>query len=173
MVGLYAPDGEWLDLATKVPCEIGVESWLLHVEKSMKETLKRKLMGTHQQIKRRDAQGLKWVDKWVQTWPGQLLITACQIFWTKAMYDCIENIYSGDKPDKSKSWKTAREDKKNFIEVLTQLVRKPYSEIDRLKLIALITIMVHSRDIMDGLHKTCTSPHSFEWLKQLRFYAQP
>jgi hypothetical protein len=34
------------------------------------------------------------------------------------IYDCIDNVYSGDKPDKSKSWKTAREDKKNFIESL-------------------------------------------------------
>jgi len=33
--------------------------------------------------------------------------------------------------------------------------------------------MVHSRDIMEQLYKTCNSPNSFEWLKQLRFYSTP
>ena len=41
----------------------------------------------------------------------------------------------------------------------------------RLKLIALITIEVHARDITDSLSKTCFSVNSFEWKKQLRFKA--
>jgi hypothetical protein len=32
---------------------------------------------------------------------------------------------------------------------MTKLVRKPNSDVDRQKLVALITVMVHSRDIMD------------------------
>jgi len=54
---------------------------------------------------------------------------------------------------------------------MTKLVRNPSNDVDRMKLVALITIMVHSRDIMEQLYKTCTSPNSFEWLKQLRFYS--
>ena len=40
-----------------------------------------------------------------------------------------------------------------------------------MKLIALITIEVHTRDITDTLSKKCFSPNSFEWKKQLRFRA--
>lgn len=39
----------------------------------------------------------------------------------------------------------------------------------RLKIIALITIEVHARDIIDYLQKNCKSPYQFDWLKQLRF----
>jgi len=52
---IYSPDGEYLPLFSKVVCEIGVESWLFHVEKAMRDTLKRKLMGTHLGIKKKDA----------------------------------------------------------------------------------------------------------------------
>ena len=59
----------------------------------------------------------------------------------------------------------ARDEKRNFIEELTKLVRKPSSEVDRQKMVALITVMVHSRDIMESLYKTCVSPNSFDWMK--------
>jgi len=127
-------------------------------------------MGTYQGIKKKDASGMKWVDKWIQTWPGMLLITASQIFWTNESLSAINTIYNSEKPDKNRAWKVARDEKKNYIDELTKLVRKPSSEVDRLKLVALITVMVHSRDIMDSLYKTCVSPNSFDWLKQLRFY---
>jgi dynein heavy chain len=37
--------------------------------------------------------------------------------------------------------------------------------VDRLKIIALVTIEVHARDIIEGLMKSCFSPVEFEWLK--------
>ena len=40
---------------------------------------------------------------------------------------------------------------------------KPF--VDRLKIIALITIEVHARDIIEQLMKSCFSPTEFEWLK--------
>ena len=51
-------------------------------------------------------------------------------------------------------------------------MRKPGNAVDRLKLIALITIEVHAKDIIESLMKSCTSSKSFDWLKQLRFESQ-
>lgn len=44
-----------------------------------------------------------------------------------------------------------KDDKTHFLAELTKLVRKPASETDRLKLIALITIEVHAKDIIESL----------------------
>jgi hypothetical protein len=53
-------------LNTKIPCELGVESWLKNVEKMMRETLKKLLMNTCQGMKKKDAnKSMAWVDKWV------------------------------------------------------------------------------------------------------------
>lgn len=39
------------------------------------------------------------------------------------------------------------------------------------QVVALITIEVHARDVVDRLVKAdCDSPEAFEWLSQLRFY---
>ena len=51
------------------------------------------------------------------------------------------------------------------------LVRGRLSVLDRNKLVALITIEVHARDvIVDLLRKEVKGDTDFEWLKQLRFY---
>jgi len=44
-----------------------------------------------------------------------------------------------------------KDPKNQFLHELTKLVRKPGSEVDRLKLVALITIEVHNRDIIEYL----------------------
>jgi len=75
-----------------------------------------------------------------------------------------------EKPDKARIWKPVKDEKSHFLIELTKLVRKPSSEVDRLKLIALITIEVHAKDIIESLQKTCFSDTAFDWLKQMRFY---
>ena len=74
-----------------------------------------------------------------------------------------------EKQDKNRTWRVVKEEKAQFLNELTKLVRKNAGEVDRLKLVALITIEVHNRDLIEHLQKNCFSPTSFEWLKQLRF----
>ena len=169
--GMMSPDDETVKFQSKVPCELGVESWLKNVEKMMRETLKQMLLVCHTQIRRKD--GMRWVEKWIASHPGMLLITACQIFWTTEIFSVISSLYNNEKQDKTRAWKFCRDEKKAFIEELTRLVRKPGNETERNKLVALITIEVHSRDIIEHLYKVCNSPNSFDWMKQLRFYHTP
>lgn len=78
----------------------------------------------------------------------------------------------GDKPSGSysKAWKGTKDDKTQFINELTKQVRKPANEIDREKLVALITIEVHALAIIHDLQKQMIPSHThFEWQKQLRF----
>ena len=49
--------------------------------------------------------------------------------------------------------------------------RSRLGKIDRKKVVALITIEVHARDVIEKLGKLgCTSTADFEWVSQLRFY---
>ena len=104
-----------------------------------------------------------------------MLVTACQISWTDSCQKVLTEIYNDDtKKDKSRVWKATRDEKRIFLDKLTEMVRtKTEDAIMKLKLNALITIEVHQRDIMEQLYKTCNSHLSFEWLKQLRFYHNP
>lgn len=145
VVSLVSPDGEIVRLNPRVPCEYGVEKWLRQVEVKMKESLAKILVDAHKSIKKRtEGQGFRWVSDWISKFPGQLLIVASQITWTRDCTDVLKQLE--DKPliSVSKTWKHVREDKNHFINELTKLVRKPGSEVDREKLVALITIEVHA-----------------------------
>jgi len=65
---MTSQEGENVKLTPKVPCDYGVEKWLKQVENKMKDSLKKLLFGCHNGIKKKE--GIRWVDKWIQTWPG-------------------------------------------------------------------------------------------------------
>jgi dynein heavy chain, axonemal len=54
---------------------------------------------------------------------------------------------------------------------LTEGVRTVKNKVQRKKLVALITVEVHSRDVIDKLMRVNgIDENAFEWLMQLRFY---
>ena len=58
-----------------------------------------------------------------------------------------------------------------MLETFSEAVRGKLSSMERAKIVALVTIEVHARDIIDKLFKMgCNSRNVFEWLSQLRFY---
>jgi len=74
VTALLSAEGEVIELVSKVQCELGVESWLKHVEKQMHESLKRLLMLCQTGMLRKQS-SMKWTWNWVNLNPGQLLIT--------------------------------------------------------------------------------------------------
>lgn len=137
----------------------------------MRESLKKSLFQTFTTFcKKKDS---KLIGEWIENpgHQGQLLIVSSQIHWTTDCENILRSIMNSEKPDKGKAWKALKDEKSYFLTELTKQVRKTTKNLVRLKLIALITIEVHARDITDILSKTCFSLNSFEWKKQLRFKA--
>jgi hypothetical protein len=57
-----------------------------------------------------------------------------------------------------------------YLNRLTDMVRGQLTAIERSKLVALITMEIHNRDVMDRMIKAnCASIQDFEWLSQCRF----
>lgn len=55
----------------------------------------------------------------------------------------------------------------NYIELVE---KSGLSNLERLKLIALITIEEHNREVIERIYsQKISSPKHFEWLQQLRF----
>jgi dynein heavy chain, axonemal len=66
--------------------------------------------------------------------------------------------------------KLLKKSQTKYIGKLTDMIRKPISRVERGKLVALITIEVHARDVQDTLVQRKTdSPSAFQWTQQLRF----
>ncbi|KAJ1537343.1 Dynein heavy chain 2, axonemal, partial [Nowakowskiella sp. JEL0078] len=159
--GMHSGDGEFVPFNQPVVLEGPVETWLNETESTMRITLRRLLMGCLMGLKKAKK------DKWLASWPGMLLITAGLITWTLDCTKALQEIEKGDKH----ALKSIKKKQISGLKKFAELVRMPLSKVERKKLIALITIEVHSRDVIDRMLKAnCSSVNSFEWLSQLRFY---
>jgi dynein heavy chain len=160
--------GEEVKLVTPILVQGSVEVWLKKVEMAMYESLQKLLWIALQHIQKASHKKAA-LESWVQTTVGQLLITSGQIGWTAKCQTALAEL--------SKNKRSVRKLKQEWHEYLSRMaryVREDLSKIERTKIVALLTIEVHARDVIDRLKvatKTKNSGvNSFEWTSQLRFY---
>ncbi|XP_053403793.1 dynein axonemal heavy chain 2-like isoform X2 [Mercenaria mercenaria] len=162
--GMSSTEGEYVEFIKVVLLDGPVEAWLCDVEKNMRFTLKKRLPECRNALKK----SLTKRDKWIKEWPGQLCITASQIQWTQDVTRALATTKErGDK----RALKTMKKKQISMLNKFSEAIRGNLTKIQRLKIVALVTIEVHARDIIDKLIKSgCSDQYAFEWLSQLRFY---
>jgi dynein heavy chain len=149
---------EAIDFVSNVIVDGPVELWLVEVEKMMQLTLQRALAASIQAYK-----GKK--EKWIKEVLGQLLITTGAIGWTT---DCSRALGEMQKGNKN-GLRQLKKKQVSYLNRLADMVRGNLSKLDRTKLVCLITMEIHSRDVIERMMKAgCASIQDFEWLKQLR-----
>ena len=159
-MGLVEGGGESIPLVNNVILEGAVEKWLVLLEEAMFVAVKKQMMGTNSGYR-----GAK--DKWVKDWPGQLLITQGKVVFTRDCQKALESVAKGNK----KAMKGVKKKQVNYIAQLSDLVRGQLTKIERNKVVALMTMEIHSRDVEERLIKQgAAHPEDFLWLSQLRFY---
>jgi len=157
--GMLSKKGEYVPFVHPVTLEGPVEKWLKYVEDAMRAAVKRLLARCFQYS------GVIDRDKWINEYQGQLLITASQLLWTKKITEALT------KQQPKKALRALRKKWNTYLKQYSAKVRTKLPSLTRSKLIALLTIEVHSRDALDALYKSgCSNIDDFEWLKQLRFY---
>ncbi|KAM8760834.1 dynein axonemal heavy chain 2-like [Acanthopagrus schlegelii] len=164
-LGMFSADGEYIDFNEQVMLDRSVEVWLCDVEENMRDTLKTQLKNCLSALKKTSGQR----DKWVKAWPGQTLITASQIQWTS---DVTHSLNSSKERAES-SLKSMKKKQVSMLQCYSEIIHGKLSKVQRLKLIALITVEVHARDVIEKLVKGgCNDASAFEWLCQLRLYSE-
>ncbi|XP_029991393.1 dynein heavy chain 1, axonemal [Sphaeramia orbicularis] len=153
---MYSGEGEEVKLSIPVWPTGNVEDWLRDVEKSMKATLRENIersLKVYPEQPRVD---------WVLSWPGQVVIAGCQVFWTTEVSEAIEQ---GDLDERLYPQLQTQ------LGDLVQLVRRGLSRMQRAVLSALIVIEVHAKDVAAKLvEQKVSSISDFEWISQLRYY---
>ena len=162
--GINAKDTEYLPFISPIVTQGRPEDWLNDIEAGMYATTKKNLLKTLEESK-----GMK-KEKWVKEYHGQFLITAGQILWTaeceKALGD-HDGLGGGGKA----ALKLLKKKWVSYLNKLTFITRSRLNKVERNKVVALITIEVHSRDVIEKLAKLgCNNSSDFNWVSQLRFY---
>ncbi|OQS06495.1 dynein heavy chain [Thraustotheca clavata] len=136
-----------------------VEIWLQEVEITM-----RKSVAYHVDLSMADYPTKDRL-KWVQEWPGQVVLAINQTVWTQQ----TEAALSATKdPDAMKNHSQML---KNELLRTVELVRGQLTKLTRITLGALVVMDVHNRDTISELVTLKTSDKlDFDWLAQLRYY---
>ena len=87
--------------------------------------------------------------------------------WTSACTKALVSVVKGNKS----AIKRLKKKQVKYLAELSDFVRGDLNDVERRKLVALITMEIHSRDVMERMIKAnAKSPTDFSWLSQLRYY---
>eukprot|EP00794_Sanderia_malayensis_P008808 gene8808-9750_t len=159
IVGMISSENEVVPYPTKiVPAKAKgmVEKWLIQVEEMMIKSLMKVTEEALESYKQEPR------EKWVQEWPGQIVISVSSIFWTQQVTEAIQ-VKNG--------LKKYNELCNSQIDSIVALVRGKLDKGVRITLGALIVIDVHARDVVAQMAADdVNSINDFQWIAQLRYY---
>ena len=136
-----------------------VEKWLLQLEEIMVSTIRKETL-----LSMDDYPTKKRID-WVQLWPGQVVLSVSQKYWTEKTHIAVN---AGLGPLKAYSQECTDD-----ITAVVYLVRGKLPKNTRATLSSLVVMDVHSRDTLDAMiAQGVKKDDDFMWLAQLRYYLE-
>jgi len=166
--GHYSKDTEHVIWVNVMVIEGAVENYLTQLELHLRCQLREEL-----EIARNAMDFWELPDQgkareyWLEDYCSQLGLVGTQISWTEETHKAFDEIESGSE-SAMKEHKKVNDDR---IDKLIKRVQSPLSRDVRNKIITVITIDVHGRDIVEQMvNRKITDPFDFLWLSQLRFF---
>ncbi|CAM9279490.1 unnamed protein product [Choristocarpus tenellus] len=160
-----AKDGEHLKTHDDFTMEGEVEAYLNRLSEMMVMTLKLRLNDGIDTAVNWEVE--KPRHKWLFDYPAQVVLTGTQIYWTEETEGALEEFEGGQEDAVKRYLGVCNTRLSNLID----LVLGELSGEDRTKIISLITLDVHARDVVQKLINDKTEgPAAFLWQQQLRFY---
>ena len=165
---MISKDKEVVSFHIKFEMKGAVELWLNELVGFMRFTLKNVLSDSISDASGWDVEHPR--EEWVFKFPAQIALVTSQIGWTEEVERALEEFESGQEDSVKKYCELCT----SRIEGLIRLVQGELTTEDRIKIITVITIDVHNRDVVQTLvDKRVESNIDFKWQSQLKFYWDP
>ena len=161
--GIISPEGEYVTMGKNLKARGEVENWLMATERRMVESLRQLSKDSVVDYTTRPRH------EWVMDHAGQIIILTSQIYWAKGAEEALDGLLVPDNPIEGiKKW---YDQTVVYLGGLINLVRGELTKLQRGSLVALITIDVHNRDIIEYLINDGTdSKKQFGWQQRIRYY---
>jgi dynein heavy chain len=170
-VAMVSKDGEVVPFKTPFEPKEEVEIWLSSLEAKMRDCLQDVMeeakVCADENLNSPEVKEEAKMD-WINKFCAQISLVTVQITWTDDVHKSFDDIEGG----MSNAMKDCFEGIKKRIGLLISKVRSPTLTKElRDKIITIITIDVHSRDVVEKLLlKNIVDKESFQWYSQLKFY---
>jgi len=168
-IGMYSKDGgEYVAFHKPFTCEGAVEHWLNGLVECMRQTLREILAKAKFSADQWELE--KPRHEWLYDYCAQVALTASQIIWTEETDSQFEALEDGNETAMKDFYKVCVERLHENI----KLVRKNLNRRDRTKIMTLITVDVHNRDVVQMLiDNKIESAQEFAWQAQMRYDWDP
>lgn len=148
-----------------LPVEIWLDELVKYMQYTLKYVLNLSMIETASwNVASQDDNGR---EEWVFSYPAQIALITSQIVWTEEVEATLEELEGGQEDALRKYNEICTQ----RLEGLIKLVQGNLSKEDRIKIITIITIDVHNRDVVTMfIQKKVESNIDFNWQSQLRYY---
>lgn len=163
---MYSKEMEYVPFKENFVCSGPVEGYLSDLEKKMHSTLADILIDARTTAD-------DWLDSprdiWLNDYCAQLALLTTQIVWTEETNRAFDDLESGSE--------SAMKDYLGVVNGrIVKLIDRVRQDLDpetRVKIITIITIDVHSRDVIEKFYEDkIVSMDHFKWQSQLKFYLE-
>ena len=145
-----------------------VEIWLDQIQTAMRKTMAYILDTAMEEYGIQTPQGGR--TKWLADYPGQIVLSVTQTYWTSETTDVLNRAKEGDKD----ALQIYTDKLTGYLNDIVAMVRGEVPKIVRKTISALCVLDVHSRDtVQDLVNGNICSPMDFDWLSQLRYIHIP
>lgn len=143
-LGMYSKDGEeFVEFNTQFVCTGAVENYLCDLEAKMQNTLKEILDSAKEATEEWDLATPR--HRWLDHYNAQCSLLATQIVWTEETQRAFEELENGGSESAMKEYFNVTVSR---ISSLIERVRHDLTPEVRIKIITIITIDVHERDVV-------------------------
>ena len=162
---MIAKDGEMVPFHKPFVMAGAVERWLNELTVMQQDSLRVILEAAVESA-------VSWeVEKprhmWLEDYPAQVALVGSQIYWTEETQAALDELEAGQE-DSVKKYLALCNDRLNAL--ISRVVGDLKPDL-RTKIISMITLDVHARDVVQKLiDSKAEGPGSFLWSQQLRFY---
>jgi len=158
-IGMISKEDEYVPFNRPWHLKGKVEVWLDDVVKAMRETLQNILQEAVQAYEEKPR------DVFIFEFPAQIALVAGQIYWNTEVQNAFESLEEGNE----NALKDYNKKQQQQLNVLVQRIQKPLERNDRQKIMTIVTIDVHARDVITNLIRDkVDSALCFGWVSQLR-----
>jgi dynein heavy chain len=159
-IGMYSSEQEYVPWEKAFVCEGPVEVWLRNLTLHQHEMMHGILLECWQAYEEKPR------IEWLYEWCAAMVIVVARIEFTVQVNTAFEQLEDGNEGVLKELNKKQIED----LTALTDQVLKDLSSNDRKKVITIITVEVHSRDVVSKLvNDRVENGQCFQWMSQLRY----
>jgi len=164
---MWSKEGEYVPFSKIFECNGAVENYLCDLERMMQLTLRDVLDTAKTTADNWDID--KKRHEWLEDYCAQIALLATQVLWTEETTRAFDELEGGSETAMKEYLVIILQRIKHLIE----RVRTPLSKDLRVKIITIITIDVHERDVIeDFVLKKIQDQQMFVWQAQLKFYVE-